>query len=340
MIELERIYGILTSFLGESKQGGYDSSTTQYQFNCPYCAEEKGYVDNKYNLEISFEILKFHCWSDNIAGSLSKIIKRYGGRKLLKEYYELVKSLKSSKLYEFADDWAVPVDREPLKLPKTYRKLKLTFKNPADKRAIEYAKKRGIDQWTINKFRIGYTTWDEEDKSWANRIIIPSYDDFGHLNYFVGRDYVPEKPDSTFKRIKYKNCDADKKEIVFQESLIDWDADIYVCEGTLDCLMVPNGLSLLGKTLQKDSETYKSLYERANASIVICLDADTKIEETKKIYTLLDVGRLRGKIKYIRLGETGIEGKDFSEIFEKNGISGIVKTLRCAKKFDEAELIF
>ena len=337
MIELERIYGILTSFLGESKQGRYDSSTTQYQFNCPYCAEEKGYVDNKYNCEVSLELMKFHCWSDNIAGSLSKIIKRYGGRGLLKEYFELVKSLKSNKLYEFIEGADKIADREPIRLPKTYSRINIP--KCKDKNLISFLKKRKIDQWTIDKFKIGYTTWDEEEKSWACRLIVPSYDEFGKLNYFVGRDFLPDKKDSTFKRIKYKNCDADKKEIVFQENLIDWDANIYLCEGALDCLMVPNGISLLGKTLQKDSATYKSLYEKANANIVICLDSDTKIEETKKIYTILDVGRLKGKIRYIRLGEIDVDGKDFSEIFEKYGVKGIAKTLRNEKKFSEIDLL-
>ena len=58
MDDIERIYLILVSFLGESKQGGYDSSLTQYQFNCPSCADEKGAVDNKYNLEVSLAIDK------------------------------------------------------------------------------------------------------------------------------------------------------------------------------------------------------------------------------------------------------------------------------------------
>ena len=53
---MQRIYNILTTILGESKQGGYDASCTQYQFNCPYCADEKGGVDNKYNLEISLAL--------------------------------------------------------------------------------------------------------------------------------------------------------------------------------------------------------------------------------------------------------------------------------------------
>ena len=46
---MQRIYKMITNLLGESKQGSYDNSITQYQFNCPNCAEEKGYVDNKYN---------------------------------------------------------------------------------------------------------------------------------------------------------------------------------------------------------------------------------------------------------------------------------------------------
>ena len=57
---MQRIYNILSSILGESKQGGYDSSITQYQFNCPNCAEEKGEIDNKYNLDISFQLGNYH----------------------------------------------------------------------------------------------------------------------------------------------------------------------------------------------------------------------------------------------------------------------------------------
>lgn len=328
MIELERIYGILTSFLGESKQGRYDSSTTQYQFNCPYCAEEKGYVDNKYNCEVSLEIMKFHCWSDNIAGSLSKIIKRYGGRSLLKEYFELVNELRSNKLYEFVEESQKTVDKEPIKLPKTYKRIK--YGTCRDKKLLRYLKKRNIDQWTIDKFKIGYTSWDGEDKSWACRLIIPSYDEFGRLNYFVGRDFLPQKPDSDFKRIKYKNCDADKKEIVFQEELIDTDADIILVEGALDCIYGPNTISMLGKSLSQDSALFKFLVERANARVILCLDNDTTEEESLKICRIFNPTRLAGRIWYILMDEY----KDFGEAFEKDGVKGIVKVLRTAKKYD------
>lgn len=338
-MEIERIYGILTSFLGESKQGGYSSSLTQYQFNCPYCAEEEGAPDNKYNLEVSFAIMKFHCWKDNMAGSLSRLIKRFGGKQLLKEYYELIKSLKASKLYEFYEEGAVVADKEPLKLPKTYQKVNL--KTCRDKRLVEYLKKRKIDQWTINKFKIGYTRWDGEDKSWANRVIIPSYDEFGTLNFFVGRDFISERkkkdktdvssPWNTYDRPKYKNCDADKKEIVFQEGLIDVDSDITLVEGALDCIYGPNTISMLGKTLSRDCELFKFLANRANAKVIICLDNDTKEVETLKICRMLNETRLSGRIWYIQMDKY----KDFGEAFEKDGVKGITECLRKAIKYDQ-----
>lgn len=329
MVELERIYAILVSFLGESKQGGYDSSTAQYQFNCPYCAEEKGGPDGKYNCEFNFEKLLFHCWADDESGSFSKVIKRFGGRRLLKEYFELVKSLKSSKLYEFIDDGEKIQEREPLYLPKEYKKVSLA--SCPERRAVSYLKKRKIDQWTINKFKIGYTSWDDDNKSMSYRIIVPSYDEFGKLNYFVGRDFLPEKKDANYFRSKYKNCDADKKEIVFQEELIDTDADIVLVEGALDCIYGPNTLSLLGKSLDRDSATYRFLTEKANARVIVCLDNDTKEEESLKICRLLNETKLSGRIWYIRMDEY----KDFGEAFEKDGVKGITKVLRSAIKYDQ-----
>ena len=104
MIELERIYSILTSFLGESKQGRYDSSNTQYQFNCPFCAEDEGEPDGKYNLEISFELLVYKCWKCEHSGSLSRLIKRFGGRNALRQYVGLgrkyVKDVVKHKIIE------------------------------------------------------------------------------------------------------------------------------------------------------------------------------------------------------------------------------------------------
>ena len=327
VIELERIYGILSSFLGESKQGGYIDGVTQYQFNCPYCADEKGYIDGKYNLECSLEIMKFHCWVDGISGSLSKLIKRWGGREYLNEYFDIINELKASKLYEFSEKIEIEKEVPQLELPKSFRKINL--KIAQNKLLKQYLKKRCIDQWTINKFNIGFTEKDENGFSY--RIIIPSYNEFGQLNYFVGRDYLPEKKDGEFKRPKYKNCDIDKKTIVFQESLIDWDSDIILVEGGLDCIYGPNTISMLGKSLTADNRLFSAITEHAMARVIICLDNDTKDNETLEICRLLEDTKLSGRIWFIRMNEY----KDFGDAFEKDGINGIVKCIRSAVKYDK-----
>lgn len=328
-----KIYDILASFLGESKQGSYIKGCMQYQWNCPTCAEEKGGVDGKYNLETSFSLGKFHCWSCDSKGNISYLIGRYGGNEKLKQYQEEIKSIEESKMYDlssFIDRMMGNVDDNGkiLTLPKTYTKIVISeLKNVKLKKYLE---KRKITQDLIDKYNIGYTQWDGEEKSLRSRIIIPSYDNYGFLNYWVSRDFTGYE-----NRIKYKNCTADKKEIIFKHNHINFDADIVLVEGILDSIYLPNAIPLMGKILLKDSFLYKTLYRNTKANIIICLDSDTTIEETKRIYNLLNIGRLRGKIRYIRMEEY----KDFGEVYEKCGKKGIIDLLKSSKKFDEIDLL-
>lgn len=339
MIELERIYSILVSFLGESKQGRYDSSNTQYQFNCPFCAEDEGEVDGKYNLEISFELLVYKCWKCEHSGSLSRLIKRFGGRNALREYHEAAESLRSAKYYSLSDEEKKILDRETkrLVLPSTFHKINIS--SCRDRRLVQYLKKRGINQRIINRFGIGYCEWSDkpEERPWSNRLIIPSYDESGILNFFVGRDFLPEKKDEEpgkFVRPKYKNCDAEKNDIVFQESLIDWDADITLVEGAIDCIYGPNTISMLGKTIDEETELFRKLRARSTARVILCLDGDVKDLQIEKICNLLYYGGIGERTYYIDLKKDMPEYKDFGDIYAAEGKNGIVKALRLAKKYN------
>ena len=137
-------------------------------------------------------------------------------------------------------------------------------------------------------------------------------------------------------KTKYKNCNADRNRIIFQESHLDFDADITLVEGAIDCIYGWNSTALLSKTLQTDSALYDRLMTRENGKVYICLDADTDISETKRIYKLLNMGKLRGKVWYIRLTNY----KDYGELYEKYGKSGIIWATRTAQQFKEYELLF
>ena len=335
------IYNILCVFLGESKQGFYSEDVEQYQFNCCRCAEDNGGIsDGKHNLEVLLSTtkgLKYHCWkcgdTDGMMGSLGSLIKKYGGNELYNDFKNEISSIKRGLAYDITlfDEKSPIIDETLIKLPKSYKKIDLsTLKY---KKLTDFINSRGITQEIIDRYNIGYTQWNDDDWTMRSMVIIPSYDSFGDLNFYVGRDY------SGRGKLKYRNCDADKKKIIFQENLIDWDSDVYLVEGAIDCLMVPNSISLLGKSLLRDSELYSALVKKANGNIVICLDADTDINETKRIYSSLNFGRLRNKIWYVRLGEVN-NYKDFGDIFLYEGKRGIKNTIRNMKQFEEIDLIF
>lgn len=325
----KRQYNILVSFLGESKQGCYQNGVEQYQFCCPCCADENGgKIDGKYNLEINFGIGKYHCWKCDIKGNLYRLIKRYAGSEIANEYLEDVKLVLSTNLYRLQDyeELTKTIVSEEIKLPKTFTKITDYKKLPI--KLQKFLSNRKLTQDIIDKYNIGYTKWDGEDIITRSRLIIPSYDKNGNLNYWVGRDFTG------YERQKYLNVKSDRSKIIFNENMIEWDGDIILVEGIIDSILLPNCIPLMGKILLKDSLLYEKLTKKANGNIYICLDNDTTIDETKKIYKLLNNGRLKNKIKYVVLDKY----KDFGEIYENEGRLGIINTLIQSQQFTEFEL--
>ena len=68
-----------------------------------------------------------------------------------------------------------------------------------------------------------------------------SYDKEGELNYYIARSWDLKS------RAKYKNPEAEKDKIIFNESLIDWNKDIYLVEGVFDSFFLDNSVAMLGK---------------------------------------------------------------------------------------------
>lgn len=322
-----KIYQILEHILGPSKTG-FSSDIFQYQFECPLCGENLG----KYNLELNLQIQRFKCWkccdTDGTQGGITKLIKLYGNSQLLQEYNEEIKNIREHQLYDFNYLNKGVITKIDVVLPESFRKIKSLDNIPY--KLKKYLISRKIDQKLIDKFNIGYTDWSDPVTNYRARVIFPSYDFDNKLNYWVGRDYTNNN-----KRLKYINSKADKTEIVFWENLINWDADIYLVEGIFDALPLNNAIPMLGKFLKRDSYLFKTLLKRANGNIIIILDQDTEIDETKKIYKVLNSGRLKNKIKYCPL----FLDKDISDIYVKYGVKGIISTLQNTNYFKEIDLI-
>ena len=280
--EVELLVELLTDILGKPHQH-YDSKA-QISFDCPVCSEEKGLDkgDGKGNLEINYSRHLFKCWAcsetHGTHGALGRLIDLYGPKKQ-KKLYNLIKPEELKKEEVF---------RPKLKLPEGF----MTFEesNPRfipHKEAYKYLQMRGVTDEMIKKYNIGYTVSGD----FAYRIIVPSYNLAGELNYFIARSFVP-------KKMKYKNPTAPKDEIIYNESLIDWEKDIYLVEGVFDSFFLDNSIVMLGKKMSQ--LLFQAIYEKAQGTITICTDGDAW-EDGLKLYHELNGGRLYNKIKIVKL---------------------------------------
>ena len=280
--EVEVLVELLSDVLGAPHQ--HYESKGQISFDCPVCAAEKGLEngDGKGNLEINYSRHVYKCWACGetlgTQGPLGKLFDKFATKKQ-KKVYELIKpeELKQEDKKKVR-----------LRLPQGFT----TFKDSNPRfiphiEAYNYLKSRGITDEIIERYKIGYTATGD----YAYRIVVPSYDTEGILNYFVARAWVP-------KKMKYKNPPVPKDEIIFNEGAVDWKKDVYLCEGVFDSFFLPNPIVMLGKKMSK--LLFETLYLKAEGNIIICTDGDA-FTDGVKLYHELNGGKLYNKIKLIKL---------------------------------------
>jgi hypothetical protein len=314
------IVNILERFLGDNKRHNEDKG--QISFDCPACAADK-YLsegDGKGKLEINYKKGVFKCWvcsiKNNMHGPIEKLIKKYGNQNILRDYL-LVKP--DTEYTKGITDYVLP----NVKLPEEY--IPLTNSNTYNPQAYfakKYLNSRKIDAETIKEYNIGYCPTG----TYRNRVIIPSYDKYGDLNYFIARSFNP------YVKPKYLMPEIPKEYIIFNENKLNLDSTIYLVEGVFDHIVIPNSIPLLGKYLQPKIKNL--LLNDACAEIVILLDDDAEIE-AMAIYKELNFGRLKGKIKIC----TPPYGYDASLIYQKLGKVGIIKLLKNSRIPTIEELI-
>jgi len=280
--EVEVLVELLRDVLGDEKQ--HYESKGQISFNCPVCAREKGLDngDGKGNLEINYYIHVYKCWAcsdtDGTQGPLGKLFDRFGTKKQ-KKVYNLIKpdeqkvELKKANRLRFPEGYTTFEDSNARFIPHI--------------ESMRYLNSRGITDEIISKYKIGYTVTGE----FAYRIIVPSFDSEGQLNYFIARSWVP-------KKMKYKNPTAEKDKIIFNESIIDWDKDIYLVEGVFDGFFLDNSIPMLGKKIS--ALLFETLYLKSKSYIHIVLDGDA-ISDAIKLYHELNGGVLYNRIKLYKL---------------------------------------
>jgi hypothetical protein len=246
--------------------GMLTSNKKNIDVKCPICDFKDGTSKKKLSIRISDHLN--HCWVCNwTSRSLLPLLYKFF-RSYVEEYKnDYVDSLEKIKEED------IKINNEQLFLPKDY---KLLYGNVIDYKfgeCLEYLKSRNVEMKDVLKFGLGCSN----EIGFTDRIIFPSFDEKGQLNYYTKRtikeNVIP----------KYDNCDGRKHhERIFNEMRIDWKKPLLLVEGPFDLLKCTrNSTCLMGSNLNEKYKLFSKILEH-KTDVILCLDSDV-YDKTKKI---------------------------------------------------------
>jgi len=258
-------YKIVTKVLGGSYKSG-----SEYLYHCPYCKHHKK------KLSVNFTRDVYKCWICDARGrTIRRIVRRFGDLSLLRQWDAVSGRVDLNEFENLFQEFEETEHEELCTLPDEFRTLTNKNTSLAAKPALSYLRRRGITREDLLKWKIGYAV----DGDYKNRIIIPSFNANGDVNYFVARTY-----EEAFR--KYMNPRA-SRDICFNELYIDWDSDLIIVEGIFDAIVAGNAVPILGSSLRKNSRLIKRIVEN-DTPVYIALDADAEKKAEKIIQTMLE----------------------------------------------------
>lgn len=256
----------LTKIFGKAK---LQNNGIELMIPCPKCYNPSKAHKLKMNIRLDNDL--YHCWSCNLKGrNLGRLIKMKRPEMAV-QYFEKFSRGFSQK------DIAILAQVDPVVLPEGFSLIMMNLYDPDAIRIRKYAHSRGIDDKMLWKYCMGYSS----EWKYLRRLIIPSFDSDGELNYWVSRSIDSEN------KYKYFNAKAKKEDIIFREIDIDWSAEeIILVEGPLDWVKCgyKNSACLLGSSISIDSKLLMKLVQNS-MDVILCLDPDAWKKQ-------LDIARL------------------------------------------------
>ena len=246
---------------GDFENAGADN----IQVMCPFCKRHKGGKYHKRKLAIHLQTHALHCWvcdysSKNLYHVLDKFFPSY-----LNEYIEI-----------FGENISITPSEERntvVQLPKDFVLLAMPGNRLTEEQehkiytAKKYLKKRGIQsEHELWYWKFGISL----EGKFKNRIIVPSFNEQGTLNYYTAR--------AVFENIapKYENPSCLREAIIFNEININWEKELFLVEGVFDLFKCgTNTVPLLGKNLTGDSVLFEKIVIN-KTPVTVALDPDAK----------------------------------------------------------------
>jgi len=270
IITLKQKKDLIVSIFGEGSTSGDGKDIAVF---CPICKKSPK-AKKKRKLSIAIDTGVYHCWVCEAKGkSLAKLIKyeipNFKDLEKVREYF-------GSEIVEGED----PEEVIKISLPEDFR-LVVLDNNRASRLIKKYLLNRGMTEEDLYRFKVGYS----EEFGFDNRAIFPSFDENLDLNFFVTRSI-----DEKVKFAKYRNCDASKKDIIFNEHLINWKKPVILVEGIFDAVKAGhNSIPVLGSWTDMNHQVFKKLIIN-QSDVLLGFDPDAQDKEMKIAKNLFQHG--------------------------------------------------
>tara|TARA_R110002124_G_scaffold283573_2_gene459747 strand:+ start:5615 stop:6577 length:963 start_codon:yes stop_codon:yes gene_type:complete len=303
IVTLKQKRELISSVFGKGVVASNGSDIAVY---CPVC-EKSSKTKKKRKLSISIETGVYHCWVCEAKGKLiTRFVQiNFPNSKQLPKFREYFGSLKEERIEEL---------KVVLKLPEDFKLLTLSSSRKS-KFLKKYLSTRGMDYEDLYRFKAGYSF----EPGFENRVIFPSFDSDLDLNFYLTR--VCEET----KYQKYKNCKASKKEIIFNEHVIDWKKPVILVEGIFDAVKAGNNsVPILGSWIDTKYSLFRKIIKE-RSDVVLALDPDAKEKQIKISKNLISYG--------VNVKNTQNLKKDLGDMTKKEAENLILD----AKPFDNME---
>lgn len=244
------------------------TNRNEHLFWCEECKEKH----HKPKLSINLEKNKYKCWVCNFHGNnVYDLVRKYGNKQQRRQWPK-----------HFVYNQNTTESQQPITLPECFVSLwdKTDTEHPEIKAAYDYitsGRLVPLEDYEITKYGIGCCI----DGLYKGRIIIPSYDFEGKLNYFVARAFEKR----TYPKYKNPPC---PKSMIFNEYMIDWQQPITLVEGFFD-IKDDSCIPLLGSTLSEDSRLFQKIVSK-NLDVYVALDQNAFKKMLTIVKNLLEYG--------------------------------------------------
>lgn len=252
--------------------GGYYKSGSEFLFRCPKCNHHK----NK--LSVNLDKDAFKCWVCDYSGaSIYRLVRKYGSFLQKQEWEELDSGIDlSDPFYEVLFGEKQEHEQENLiSLPGEFKTLTGRGKGISSVPAMNYLKRRGITKEDILRWKIGYCSSGE----YSERIIIPSFNLDGMVDFFIARSYAGS--------YKYKNPKGASKDLIFNHLYVDWKNPVHIVEGVFDAITAGNAVPLLQCSLNENSKIFQEITKH-DTPVYVALDPEAEKEAMMLIKKLIE----------------------------------------------------